>query len=71
MTETDNITQSMTVFRGLPWKEAGKLLFIRRTLVTGFRVHPDSPGCCPSRSFNLNTSKTLYPNKITFIGSKG
>lgn len=43
-----------------------------RTLVIGFRAHPDNPGLSfHIKILNLNASaKTLFPSQVTFTGSR-
>ena len=43
-----------------------------RTVLIGFRSHPDRPGSSHLQIFHLLTSlKTLFPNEVTSTGCKG
>lgn len=45
------------------------LLPLIRTLVTGFRAHPDNPGRVHPESLkSVASAKTLIPSKVTFVG---
>lgn len=53
------------------WPLPSLLLPLIRTLVRGFRAHPDNPGGFHPESLkSVASAKTLIPSKITFGGSK-